>query len=682
MKIATLAKLSMVIAGILILAMLYVVAHTASHTQQINEELQTLGEIDRKAAELGIAKDHLLLGEPNPAIVRGIHDHLESLDRALAEVAHPVARPARQHVAELGYIVSAIGNENSSNTITEPPRPERAAIIGGQMRLHLSGLTSAVQDITAERQASLTTARETAIRNMLILIAALALGAFTLIVLIHRRVSHRARTLQQALRNFQGDPPQGGIPDLGGDELGQLASAFREMIATRLRHEREIENYQAELEDSIARLKETAYWDPLTGLRNRDGFLERLGQQAPPQGSLIALNLTGMRDINETHGYRQGDRLLIELGQRLQEWTGETGLVGRLGGDEFVVYLPEERSPSRGEDIGQELSRVLTKPFAFTGAQIEIDPCFGIAALDDDPIDSLRCAETALFHARAETGTHWQTYSEEMATANRERLQITAELSQAILDQQFELYYQPQVRLADGALCFAESLIRWHHPDQGIVLPGRFMPVAERSQLIVPIGEWILDEACRQIREWQDEGLCPVQITVNVSLAQILASNFVRTVRSALERYEVPARLLSLEITESLFDDRHASVLEQVRSLRAMGVQISVDDFGTGYSSLRYLNQYPIDVIKLDRSFVSDAPNNVYSRAICEMVLRIGRELGTMVIAEGIETEEERRAMQDLDCLYAQGFYFSYPLPARDFTELLRNRKRLPLTRA
>ena len=436
-------------------------------------------------------------------------------------------------------------------------------------------------------------------------------------------------------------------------------------------------------------LEKLAFEDPLTGLLSRNGFVRRLRSMLdqsrwPAEGIIAMLDVASQRDINDMYGYEVGDLLLIELGRRLQDHCGDRGLAARAGGDEFVAFLV----PNPGcttEDALNDLGRVVERPFKLAELDIEIELWIGYTALGQSrrsPIGLIREAELALFDHRAEIGASlpWVGYTPELDAKTSERIRLTSELRHAIEAEEFELHFQPKVDLTDGSLIAAEALIRWHHPERGLQPPGLFIPIAEQSQLIGPIGDWALRDACRQLRDWRCAGLDIVRVSVNVSLVQFALGDFPAKVRAALADFDVAPSALSLEITESVFERHSDALLAQLRELHALGVQLSLDDFGTGYSSLLYLQRYPFDEIKIDRAFVSRLLDDDYSRNIVRTVIDVADALGAEVVAEGIESPEITAALLEMGVRIGQGFYYSVPLEAEDFRWLLEKHSHLPLS--
>jgi len=435
-------------------------------------------------------------------------------------------------------------------------------------------------------------------------------------------------------------------------------------------------------------LNRLAYEDPLTGLLSRNGFAHRLGERLSGDewdrhAAVLMLDVINLRDINDAHGYERGDQLLVELGERLQREIGEDGLAGRTGGDEFVAYIGGHREGQREQRLGALAVR-LTGPYLLAGVTVEINLRIGYTALDDrqrNPEALMREAELALFRNREDTALRrpWVAYSPEIDEESHRRIQLTRELREALERDEFELHFQPKVDLRDGGVISAEALLRWHPPERGLQPPGLFIPVAEQSQLIGPIGDWALRDACRQLREWRDAGLDLVRVAVNVSLVQFMVGDFPAKVRAALAEFDVDPQHLSLEITESVFERQSDQLLAEIRALHELGVRLSLDDFGTGYSSLLYLQRYPFDEIKIDQGFVRKLLDDHYSHDIVRTVLGLARALNAEVVAEGIETVAIRDVLMELGCTVGQGYYYSVPLEAEDFRWLLEERSNLPL---
>lgn len=438
-----------------------------------------------------------------------------------------------------------------------------------------------------------------------------------------------------------------------------------------------------------ARLNQLAYEDPLTGLPSRQGFALHFGQRlqevdvARHGGYLVVLDLQGLNDVNQAYGYEVGDGLIAATGGRIAAGLHAGECVGRLGGDQFGILLVREHQPfTQPEDVARWIDELFADPFELGDHGIRNDVRFGLVAIepgDTEHEEALRRGHLALHAVREQRDVHWAVYSPAMDAAVLERIRVTEGLRGAIARDELKLHYQPKVRLADGQVIGAEALLRWRHPDKGLQPPDAFIPVAERSRMIVPIGEWALRAACEQVRVWQGANLPSVRVAVNVSIVQLVHSDFAETVGRILAETGVDPDMLSIEITESVFEHRTAVLLEQMQRLHALGVRLALDDFGTGYSSLSYLHAYPFDELKVDKAFVLSATSQAYSRQIVEMVIRVAGSLGCEPVAEGIETSAHRDLLLSLGCAVGQGYYFSRPMVEEHFQRLLARHSQLPL---
>ena len=454
-----------------------------------------------------------------------------------------------------------------------------------------------------------------------------------------------------------------------------------------------ITNYVAIKQDITAlknaeqELSRMAFEDPLTGLYTRIGFIRQLQQSIeqhgwPVSGAVVTVDIVDLRDINDAYGYEFGDRLLAEFGRRLVEQSGENILVGRIGGDEFTLFL----LPGHEEALEPHLNRLveaLSFPFELDGVNVEVAFRLGYTRLGEPQRlieDLLRESERALSLHRKDATVPWVAYSDRIQKETQKRIKLTRELREALAEDQFELHFQPKVDLATGTLIACEALIRWNHPTRGLISPGVFIPIAEQSQLIGPIGDWALRRACQHLRDWRDAGLEPVRVAVNVSVVQFQMGDFASRVQTALEQSGVEPEELALEVTESVFERESEVLLEQMCVLRDMGVWLSLDDFGTGYSSLRYLQRYPFNEIKIDQSFVFSLLEDPFSRNIVETVMMLAKALSAEVIAEGIESAAVAETLLAMGCRSGQGYFYSMPLEAEDFRWLLEQQSRLPLT--
>ncbi|WP_404298421.1 EAL domain-containing protein [Halomonas sp.] len=434
-------------------------------------------------------------------------------------------------------------------------------------------------------------------------------------------------------------------------------------------------------------LKRQAYQDPLTGLANRLGFTEafsrRLDQHGwNPQDIIALLDIREMRNINDAHGYDIGDQLLTEMARRLENHLSDDTLIGRISGDQFILLLPGDVA-SLPEERLDRMIRIFHQPIRLPGLVIEVAARGGYTLLGEEARSAealLHEVEIALHETRLRDSSEFYRYDREMDRLAQQRIDLTRDLRVALEEDQFELHYQPKVDLKTGDVIGCEALIRWMHPERGMQMPGQFIPVAEQSRLIGPIGDWVLFQACRHLQEWQEAGLDVVRVSVNVSVDQFRMGDFTHKVQEALERHAIDPGSLTLEITESVFSEESETLRQQLNDLHALGVRLSLDDFGTGYSSLLYLQQYPFDEIKIDMGFVRGILDEPLNRNIVSMILGISQVLGADTVAEGVENTAVRDVLLELGCRIGQGYYYSMPLEVEDFCWLLEKQSRLPLT--
>ncbi|MFM1655223.1 EAL domain-containing protein [Brevibacillus sp. B_LB10_24] len=423
-----------------------------------------------------------------------------------------------------------------------------------------------------------------------------------------------------------------------------------------------------------------AYHDTLTELPNRRLFIERLhkeinqAKRIKSELAVMFLDMDRFKDINDTWGHDVGDLILIEAAKRLKRCVRSEDVVARLGGDEFTVLLA---NISRKEEVSAVAERVIAqfqKPLEWMGHQYNLSCSIGIAMYPADAAnadDLLKRADTALYAVKSRGRNEYEFFTPAMEAKSLERILLENELRKAIEHEQFRLYYQPKMDLTTGELIGMEALVRWVHPELGLIAPGKFIPLAEECGLIIPLGEWILRHACEQNKAWQENGYPPLKIAVNMSAQQFQQKNLLEMVRGILEETRLAPEWLELEITESIFlnSDNATAILQNIREL---GVQVSIDDFGTGYSSFSYIKDLPIDTIKIDASFIRDLHHNKESQAIVKAILTIAQSLNLNVVAEGVETGDQLNILNGDGCAQGQGYYFSQPLASQEFEEYLR----------
>ena len=436
------------------------------------------------------------------------------------------------------------------------------------------------------------------------------------------------------------------------------------------------------------RLLELSSTDALTGLRNRAGFLvelARLAQRASAARTGIAvvhLDVDDFSSVNRLLAHDDADRVLVEIGRRLDATVREADVVARLGSDEFGLLLPAPEVPlaAHCEEVSSRLLAAIRPPFVVGERTIELTMSIGIACFPADGSDAgelLASAASATQLAKRDGGDSAVTFDRAAGGEDADRRELLGELRHVVDRQQLVLHYQPQLSLQTGALIGLEALLRWQHPERGLVPPGRFIPWAEESGLIISISEWVLAEACRQMRAWLDAGLPPIKVGVNLSARHFRFPKLYSTVGDALAQHRIDPRTLELEITEGAMMHDVAIAARTSDRLKEIGVRLSLDDFGTGYSSLAYLSRFPIDVVKIDQSFVRDITSNPTNAAIAQATIAMSHKLGKVVLAEGVETEEQMHYLRRSDCDEMQGYLFSRPLPADEIAVLRRSGRRL-----
>ncbi|MBS3964591.1 MAG: EAL domain-containing protein [Methylomonas sp.] len=430
-----------------------------------------------------------------------------------------------------------------------------------------------------------------------------------------------------------------------------------------------------------ARIEYLACHDPLTGLPNRTLLQDRFDQAVAHavrrnmQVALMFLDLDRFKYINDTLGHDIGDHLLKAIAKRLKQCTRELDTICRQGGDEFIVILNELPDRETAERIAMKILHHLHPPFQLEGISLSSSFSIGISVFPTDGRDFgelLNKADTAMYAAKREGRNTYRFFSEAMQQATLERMHIENGLRGALEQQQFQLYFQPLHALADDRIVGVEALLRWRGNDGHMMLPNRFIPVAEDNGLILPIGNWVLHQACQQNRQWHDQGY-PLVISVNVSAVQIKRGNLTDTVTRALADAGLHPTFLELELTESVLMEDTQAVIGVIRSLKAIGVRFAIDDFGTGYSSLSYLRQFSVDKLKIDRSFVQELDSgNVEDLAIVQAVVQMGNSLGLETLAEGVETGQQAEQLRQLGCHSGQGLFWNKPMHLNEFQGLLR----------
>ena len=385
-------------------------------------------------------------------------------------------------------------------------------------------------------------------------------------------------------------------------------------------------------------------------------------------------DLDRFKTINDTLGYAVGDQLIKETARRIQSTVGNRGTVARVGGDEFMILLDQVMDSSKPENIAKELLQDISETFEIKGSELVITPSVGISIFpnhNSDPDSLIQMASTALNQAKKMGKNSYLVFSPQMNTHSLEKLTLEHSLHKALDRDEFSVYYQPKVELKSGKITGMEALLRWKHPRLGFIPPDQFIPIAEETGLIHSIGIWVLKAACKQTHEWHQSGFRNLSIAVNLSGKQLNQSDIIDNIIESLEETCLPPQFLDLEITEGVFMQNAQETLAFLQRLKEIGVLISIDDFGTGYSSFSYLKRFPIGNLKIDRSFISELPENADDTAIVKAIIAMATTLKLKVVAEGVETADQLEFLRDLDCNEIQGYFISRPLPAEEMTKYL-----------
>jgi diguanylate cyclase (GGDEF)-like protein/PAS domain S-box-containing protein len=429
-------------------------------------------------------------------------------------------------------------------------------------------------------------------------------------------------------------------------------------------------------------LQQQAFHDRLTGLANRALFMDRLGHaltrlsRRDVSVAVLFLDLDNFKVVNDSLGHEAGDGLLVAVAHRMRQLLRSEDTVARLGGDEFTVLLEDITNPSLATRVAERLTEAFRSPFTVEGQELFVTASVGIALSATGkrtPQDVLRDADVAMYRAKAMGRGRYAVFEPSMSAGARTRLELENDLRRALERREFMVCYQPKVGLQSGRIAGVEALVRWEHPTRGLVPPPEFIPVAEETGLILPVGDWILGEACRQARDWQEQypSAPPLMMNVNLSARQFRQPNLAAEVARVLRVTGLNPSSLELEVTESIMLDDADSASQTLRRLKNLGVRIAIDDFGTGYSSLSYLTRFPVDTLKVDRSFVARMGHEAEVTAIVQAVITLAKTLGLEVVAEGVERVEQLEQLREMECDLAQGYYFARPLSSESIQTLL-----------
>jgi len=454
-------------------------------------------------------------------------------------------------------------------------------------------------------------------------------------------------------------------------------------------HDEEIACFVVDLsqnKQTQEKLNHLAYHDALTDLPNQVLFKDRLKQaialshRNDQMQAVLLLNVDRFKTINDSLGYTAGDRLLQSVAQRLTSCVRESDTVARFGGDEFAILLTQITRAQDAANVARAIKQSLDQAFLFDDQEIFVSSSIGISLYPPDGRDTaglLKTAGVALDRAKVQGGNNYQFYTAGGTTRALKQLVLESNLRLGLERSEFFLQYQPQVAIQDFHLVGMEALVRWQHPSLGLLYPSEFITIAEENGIIISLGDWILRTACAQNKAWQDAGLTPMRLSVNFSARQFQQPSFIADINQILKDTNLDPRWLELELTESSIMRNPEEAIEKLHELKLMGIKVAIDDFGTGYSSLNYLKRFPIDTLKIDKSFVSDVCKDPHDTSIVRAIINLGHALDLTVIAEGVETKEQLQYLSALECDVVQGFLFSKPISAQAFEELLMEQARV-----
>lgn len=590
-----------------------------------------------------------------------------------------IGHPNEAMLAEKSRPLEASGSRWLTDPILGAERTFTTQLVGRSPYSEYYGDLSITLDTASYGQAFLMSSVIIFISGML---RALAMG-LVLYLIYHWMLTKPLTRIIEHLTQINPDrPSEHKLPALKGHEKNELglwidtANQLLESIErnTHLRHQ---------AEDSLQRM---AQYDFLTGLPNRQQLQTQLDKILVDAGrrqrsvAVLCVGLDDFKGINEQFSYQIGDQLLLALADRLRSHSGRLGALARLGGDQFALVQADIEQPYEAAELAQNILDDLEAAFALEPHEIRLRATIGITLFPEDGDSTeklLQKAEQTMTLAKTRSRNRYQFYIASVDSEMRRRRELEKDLREALARNQLFLVYQPQISYVDHRVVGVEALLRWQHPEHGLVPPDQFIPLAEQNGSIIAIGEWVLDQACRQLREWHDLGFSEMRMAVNLSTVQLHHNELPRVINNLMQRYRLPPRSLELEVTETGLMEDISTAAQHLLSLRRSGALIAIDDFGTGYSSLSYLKSLPLDKIKIDKSFVQDVLQDDDDATIVRAIIQLGKSLGMQVIAEGVETTEQEAYIIAEGCHEGQGYLYSKPLPVREVTAFLKQAERV-----
>ncbi|KEQ18872.1 putative bifunctional diguanylate cyclase/phosphodiesterase [Endozoicomonas numazuensis] len=529
--------------------------------------------------------------------------------------------------------------------------------------------------------------REFILRSLIVLVSGIfrAIAMALLLYLIYSLVL--TKPLNRLIRNLsQINPDAPGshkLPMPKGHQNNELGLWVRTANQLLESIERNL-NLRQKAEAQIMRLSQ---YDYLTRLPNRKTLQKHLQSlinnplNSDSNIAIICLGLDDFKSLNAQFNFNAAEHALVKIADRLRNYIGNRAYIGRLGEDQFAIVLSKITQPYEAAEMAQTLLKQLTRPILVNDEKITISGTVGITLYPDDgqEVDNLlQQAEFAMIMAKSRSHNRYQFYIATIDTEIRQRKKLEMDLHEALEHHELSLVYQPQIDFKTSQMVGAEALLRWKHPEKGLISPEMFIPMAESNLDIIPIGDWVLESACHQLHEWRQNGFSDLRIAVNLSAIQLRDKNIVDRINYLLNKYQIPPQRLEIEVTETCIMEDIELSSEQLNKIKATGITLALDDFGTGYSSLSYLKQFPFDKLKIDKTFVEDLPANKENTVIVEAIIQLGRSFGIEVIAEGVETREQETHLINSGCTEGQGYFYSKPIPEKEFAEFLRAWKNKP----
>ena len=645
----------------------------------LTQEYITVNQLADKLDWFGPVAD--ILTEINQSLVQSLADKNRLLAEDIAQQSKQISLSEAQLIVANMLVLRNLGDESHEKTISMISK--RDYLLGEPVNVSVFIIPKTLWKVivVTPQQVAINSASKVANLILILLTAIMIIAASFGFIYCRRSL---IVPMYQMVNQLQKSVPEGEhaqtelLDDHRQDEFGLLAYHFNQAKMALDRNNQDLKLQINERKQAEQQLKHLALHDPLTDLPNRLLFQDRLQQEialSKRHGHKFAvcfMDLDNFKIINDTMGHEAGDELLRKVALRLSDMGRETNTVARLGGDEFAFIISKVDTVEDAVSFAQRLNKLLKTPIDVYGNAINMGSSIGVTIYPDDAANSeelLRNADIAMYQAKDSGRNTTCFFTPEMNAKLQQNKEILTDLAESLTQDHFELYYQPLFTIDHKTLVGAEALIRWHHPEKGMIPPDKFIPVAEQSGLINELGDWVLAQACREIKTFVNAGIVDIKVAINISPVQFRRKDFLQHMLLIIEQHDVSPNFIELEITEGAVMDNVDQAIDMMQSLHDAGFQLAMDDFGTGYSSLSYLKRFPIQKVKIDRSFISDLENDDDSKSITTAIIQMSHSLGLEVLAEGVETEAQLQYLQGEKCDYVQGYYTGRPMPVSKFIE-------------